>query len=108
MEEAYRRGVVEHLKGDGTFRGVAFHSLHAEYRATLGFLVVEIVLSVVGVLSVRCLGAEYVDGHTVNGCADIDRAEAVASLLVLMSLRWREQSEFLHRIIEQFGSACVE
>ena len=108
MEEAYRRGVVEHLKGDGALRGIALDPLHSKHRAALGFLVVEVVLSVVGVLTVRCFGAEDVNGHAVDGSAHVDRAETVAALLVLMSLRRREQPELFHYIVEQFGAAGIE
>ncbi len=107
-EQAYRGGVVEHLEGDGAFRGIAFDPFHAEHRAALGFLVVEVVLAVVDVLAVGGFGTEYVDGHAVDGGAHVYGRETVAALLVLVSLRRGEQPEFLHDVIEQLGTAGVQ
>ncbi len=107
-EQAYRRDVVQHLKGDGAFGRVAFHSLHAKYGATFGFLVVEVVLSVIDVLAVGGLGAEDVNRHAVDGGAHVYGRKAVAALLVLVSLGRGQQPEFLHDIVEQLGAAGVQ
>ena len=107
-EKAYRRGVVQHLQGDGARRGVAVHALHAEHSTALALLVVEVVLPVVAVLAVSGLRAEDVDRKAVDGTADIDACEAVSGLLVLVPLRRGQKPQLLHHVVEQLGPAGVQ
>ena len=107
-EKAYRRGVVQHLQGNRTLRGVAVHALHAEHRAALALLVVEIVLTVVGVLAVGPLRAEDVDRQAVDGTADVYRREAVSGLFVLVPLRRGQKPQLLHHVVEQLGAAGIQ
>ena len=107
-EKAYRRGVVQHLQGDGARRGVAVHALHAEHSTALALLVVEVVLPVVAVLAVGGLRAEDVDRKAVDGTADIDAREAVSGLLVLVPLRRGQKPQLLHHVVEQLGPAGVQ
>ena len=107
-KQADRRGVVQHLQGDRALRGEALHTLHAEHRTALALLVVEVVLTVVGVLTVRGLRAEDVDGQAVDGAPDIDPGKAAARRLVLVTLRRREKPQLLHHVVEQLRTARVQ
>ena len=68
-----------------------------EQIATLGFIVVEVVLPVVFDAAVFGLGAEHVHGEAVNSLTDT----------FVVFLRRSEQPERAHHLIEQTRSSRV-
>ena len=108
MEQAGFLTIVQRLQSERTVGREAVQPFHAEQLATLGFLVVEVVLTVIRAFAVNGLRTEYVDRETVNGSAYVHGRHILPGLLILVALRRCQKPKLLHHFVEQLRTTGVE